>query len=343
MILDTDTLLGTLTRSDPNDVLACFFPDCLVKHKSSAFFAKHMAKHNNDEKVKLTSTKFPITMTRPPSPQHDMVMDVDTVEATPLDLAKFGLQIVSLDMLNMQPAPNLLVCLDCGCGLPPKSTFEHLKFHNIAIQYEEKSTLGEIIADMQCVDHKTTLPIPEKLAGPIPHLKVFDAWKCALCNFCSASSGSFKPHFARLHSTKLGTHAANTLAISAQQYFRNAYCFQVTPSLAGLKSGNPYELYLKKFKPTLTTIDLFPAPASVNEIAPLLRLTQWHEHLKDFIDTRAKVEELLALFKLPTSVQGNPTLGQPLQGLIDDYLRIIRNQANSTTIGVKCLLMECPR
>ncbi|KJA17084.1 hypothetical protein HYPSUDRAFT_146917, partial [Hypholoma sublateritium FD-334 SS-4] len=260
-----------------------------------------------------------------------------------VNLEKFGLKIVALNMLGIQPSPHLLICVDCGCGVPPKSTFDHLKFHNIGITFEDKSKLGEVLVDFKCVDHKAILPIPQPLSGPIQHLKVFNAWKCALCNFCSASPGSFKPHFASLHSTKLGSHASNMVSISAQQYFRNAYCFQVTPSLAGLKHGNPYQLYLKNFKPTLTTIDFFPPPTSVNEINPFLRLTQWHEHLKDFIDTRPKVEALLSLLKLPTSIQGNPALGKPLQYLIDNYLQTIRIQANSTTLGVRCLLMECPR
>lgn len=349
-----------------------------------------MPKHNGDQKVKITSTKFPLSMTIPhhslhsPSPHsfteelhNDAHMDIDLppmvvpelptiqdqvlvqssssnsnkpINATStsnnhhtVNLEKFGLKIVALNMLGIQPSPHLLICVDCGCGVPPKSTFDHLKFHNIGITFEDKSKLGEVLVDFKCVDHKAILPIPQPLSGPIQHLKVFNAWKCALCNFCSASPGSFKPHFASLHSTKLGSHASNMVSISAQQYFRNAYCFQVTPSLAGLKHGNPYQLYLKNFKPTLTTIDFFPPPTSVNEINPFLRLTQWHEHLKDFIDTRPKVEALLSLLKLPTSIQGNPALGKPLQYLIDNYLQTIRIQANSTTLGVRCLLMECPR
>lgn len=132
-------------------------------------------------------------------------------------------------------------------------------------------------------------------------------------------------------------------SIYVQQYFKHSLSFEVTPTLANLDKGNLYELYLKQFTPTLSSTHIFPPPTSVNEVPPLLKITQWHEHLQTFIDTCSKVQFLMSLVKIPTSNHGDPDLGKPLGTLVEQYLKNIQVQANSASIGLKCLLMECPR
>ena len=268
--------------------------------------------------------------------QHTLVNSTD-------NLLQLGLQIVNLTYLDIHPPPALLVCLDCQHGITPKTALEHIKTHNIVIASQDKLSLIEIIETIGCINNKHNFPFPSKLSPPILHLKVSQGWGCCLCNYCSTSSDSFKVHFSKTHPDKIGSHASQMRSIHVQQFFQHSQCFEVTPALANLEQGNSYELYLKQYAPTLTTIHLFPPPNSVNEVSPLLRITQWHEHLKDFIDTHSKVQSMLTLVHLPTLSKGNQDLGKPLELLLDQYLKKIRLQANSASIGLKCLLMECPR
>ncbi len=259
------------------------------------------------------------------------------------DLAQVGLQIINLDFLDISPPPGLLVCMDCKYGIPPKSALEHIKTHHITISSQDKACFANTIETELCVDSKQKLAFPPKLSPPLAGLKVSKGWGCKLCSYCSITSGTFRTHFMDNHLNKLGSQASQMQEINVQQYFQRTPCFEITPSLAHLEKNNLYKLYLQDFSPTLTTSHLLPPPTSVNEVSPLLRMMQWHEHLKDFIGTKVKVEAMKSLFKLPTANHGNQILGKPLGFLINKYLKNIRTQANAATLGIKCLLMECPR
>lgn len=259
------------------------------------------------------------------------------------DFSKLGLQIIDLDFLGIHPPPALLICIDCQHGITPKKALNHIKMHNITIANQDKLSFASTIETSMCVGYKPNLAFPSKLSPPIPGLKVNKGWSCTLCNYCSTNEGTFRQHFSKFHSDKVGSHASYTKIVHAQQYFQHMPSFEVTPTLANLETGNLYELYLKQFTPTLTTNHLLPPAISTNEVTPLLRVTQWHEHLKDFIDTCPKVQCIMSLVKLPTSNNGDQDLGKPLDILIEKYLKSIRVLANTSSIGVRCLLMECPR
>ena len=59
--------------------------------------------------------------------------------------------------------------------------------------------------------------------------------------------------------------------------------------------------------------------------------------------TRTTKLKLLELMKLPTSRQGIAWLGSPLCSTIEGYMRDVQNKAWSVSLGIKCLLKECPR
>lgn len=257
------------------------------------------------------------------------------------DLSTLGLQLINLDFLELNPVPALLVCIECKHGITSKSALDHIKSHNIKIVHQDKSTFAKIIE--ASIDYKHDLPYPPAHSPPIRGLKVSQGWGCTLCNYCSTSSGSFKTHFSKFHPDKTGSHASQMKSIYTQQYFQHSCCFEVNPLLANLEIGNSYELYLKQYTPTLTTSHLLPAAASANEVPPLLKVTQWHEHLKDYINTRSKVQFMMSLVKLPTANNGDQNLGKPLAILVEKYLKDIRQQANSASFALKYLLIECPR
>ena len=79
------------------------------------------------------------------------------------------------------------------------------------------------------------------------------------------------------------------------------------------------------------------------EVPPLLKVTQWHVHLKDFTEDCDRVRKLLELTRLPTSRQGECWLGSPLCATIEGYMKDVHVKANMASLGIKCLLKECPR
>jgi hypothetical protein len=68
----------------------------------------------------------------------------------------------------------------------------------------------------------------------------------------------------------------------------------------------------------------------------------WHEHLSEYLGDKENIARLLALTKLPTSVQGIAWLGAPLRQATVAYLHDTARQAGRSHIATRCLLHECP-
>jgi hypothetical protein len=117
----------------------------------------------------------------------------------------------------------------------------------------------------------------------------------------------------------------------------------VTPSLHGLSEDDLFTVYLRQCAPEIEALCILNPPISPNEVPPLLKVMQWHEHLKDYTTDRDTVRKLLELTTLPTSKAGETWMDLPLRATIEAYMKDVQVKANNASLGIKCLLKECPR
>ena len=116
------------------------------------------------------------------------------------------------------------------------------------------------------------------------------------------------------------------------------------PVLSGMSQDNLFTVYLKQHVPLIDSLHLLNPPLDHNEVPPLLKVTQWREHLAPHIDRdKNKVRLLLELTQPSTSPQDeNSWLGEPLRRTIEAYMKDAAHKGNTSTVGLRRLLMECP-
>lgn len=290
-------------------------------------------------------TPTPSVMQLPVSLDKAIICD-DDAEIIPNSedlLVQAGLKILELTSLQQFPTPQLLVCQSCQIGVSPKLVLPHISKHGIVFLQHAKTKLKTYVEHMNFAAPTTILSFPKPLALPFQYLGITEGYSCNLCRECKDSIGAIQIHLSRQHTIRTGTYKENCSAVSLQQYFPNTPAFSVLPHIDSLPSDNFYDLFVKQFQPSAEELDYISPPLSDNEINPLLKVTQWHEHLAKFITSKSKTASLLQLMKLPTSATGNGNYGKPLATIINDYLKDIRMHANNAALGIKCLLMECPR
>lgn len=81
-------------------------------------------------------------------------------------------------------------------------------------------------------------------------------------------------------------------------------------------------------------------PSSVNDIGPLKRLTNWHEHLDSLLENEEKVEVLLAWLQPPA--RGESWIGPSLRATISLYIKACQKRAKEATVLIRSLLMAYP-
>lgn len=129
---------------------------------------------------------------------------------------------------------------------------------------------------------------------------------------------------------------------SIQTFFNPSpqHWFEVLPVKTTAPTQDIFAVYLQKQVPKFTST-LIGAPIRVHEIPPLLQVTGWHLHLADYIKTQASVKTLLSLVQPPFVKE--PKRLDRLRDIAFDYMKEIRTMAQKSAIGIRCLLMECPR
>jgi Orsellinic acid/F9775 biosynthesis cluster protein D len=290
-----------------------------------------------------------------PTPPHsDNEMDVDVPEPL-LDqaeqpfneeeiLAKASFAIISLPHLQTTPPTQLLVCTKCRHGVLASSLISHSNGHDIKLLPEEKRNLQKIMDNSCFLDDSNEVASPSPPCPPIDGILIQDGFSCSLCSHCCTTFRSMQTHFSSKHKDSSGFAKDNSNAAKVQALFtRRPKYFAVKPILRGLNEDDLFTVYLRQCAPELDSLKILNPPLTPNEVPPLLKITQWHEHLKDYTTDRDTVRKLLELLKLPTSKQGESCLGSPLRNTIESYMKNIRVQANNASIGIKCLLKECPR
>jgi hypothetical protein len=292
----------------------------------------------SDHEMAVDETGSPMDEDEPSLDKVTLPFDDDEV------LAKASFFIVSLSYLQTTPPPQLLVCTKCQHGIMAPSLITHSNSHNIKLLPTDKRNLQAIINNLTFLDDSIEIASPNPPCPPIEGIKVQDGFACDLCSYCCIAVQTMRNHFNDKHKGALGFPKSNCKPVQVQAFFaRRPKFFAVTPSLRGLNKDNLFTKYLQQCAPEIEALTILNPPLNANEVPPLLKVTQWHEHLKDYTNTRVQVQKLLELTKLPTSKKGEGWMGFPLRATIDGYMKDIRDKAHNASLGIRCLLIECPR
>ena len=287
----------------------------------------------------------------PPSSENEMKIDdpQPSIEAGILFnevevLAKASFAIIPLPYFQTTPPTRLLVCTKCCHGVLPSSLLSHSNGHNIKLLPADKRNLRQIMDNSGFLDDSAEIPTPVPPCPPIEGILIQNGFSCNLCTYCCVAVKSIQNHFSEHHKGVLGFSKANSTSAEVQALFaRRPKYFAVTPSLRGLSEDDLFTVYMRQCAPEIEALRILSPPLTPNEIPPLLKVMQWHEHLKDYTTDRDSVRKLLGLTKLPTSKEGEAWMGLPLRATIEGYMKDVRSKANNASLGVRCLLKECPR
>ena len=283
-----------------------------------------------------------------PTPPHsDNEMNVDDTEP-PLDeeevLAKASFAIVLLPHLQTTPPTRLLICTKCQHGILPSSLLSHSSGHNIKLLPADKENLQKIADNSSFLTDSEEVINPTPPCAPIEGILAQNGLACDHCSYCSTGLRTMQNHFSAMHKDVPGYAKANSKSVRVQAFFsRRPKYFAVTPILRGLNNDDLFSVYLRQCAPEIDSLRILNPPITPNEVPPLLKVMQWHEHLKDYTTDRDSVRKLLELTKLPTSKEGEVWMGSPLRTTIEGYMKDVRRKANNASLGIRCLLKECPR
>lgn len=118
--------------------------------------------------------------------------------------------------------------------------------------------------------------------------------------------------------------------------------FRINPTLALSTLQDPFTIYLQNHVPQFTRSTIVSSATQAHEIPPLLQITSWHLHLSDYIHDKDKIQGLQKLMTL-SSLRNSSLLFLRLKEEVFRYMVIVRENARQSAIGIKRLLMECPR
>ena len=277
----------------------------------------------------------------PPEPSVDLIKPSFNEEEV---LAKASFAIITLSHLQTTPPTRLLVCTKCCHGVNSPSLISHSKEHRIPLLPIEKQNLQKIMDNSDFLHDSVEVSSPTPPCSPIEGLLMQEGFSCNVCSHCTTGLRSMQTHFSEKHKDFPGFAKANSTPVKVQSFFsRRPKYFAVTPILRGLRQGDLFMVYLQQCAPEIDGLKILNPPLNTNEVPPLLKITQWHEHLKDYITDRDSVRKLLELTTLPTLKKGEAWLGKPLRSTIDAYMKDVRRKALNSSLGIRCLLKECPR
>jgi hypothetical protein len=282
---------------------------------------------------------------------EEVAMDIEEDRAPHLTelneeslLAQASLQVLRLSCLGSFPVPIVLACKECAHGVTPKQALKHVAKHGVRLSKEEKKALTVWLTDTQLPSMPSDIPIPRRGSAPIEGLQVRQGYACSNCLYAAPELSSIKRHLSMCHPNTLGTFRDHSVTSAVQAYFPSqGIYFAVNTVLAGLDINDPYAIYINQIASVIDSSKKVNPPTSVNEIPPLLKMTLWHVHLADHLTDKDKILAVTSLVSLPTTNRGLKWLGQPLGNIILNYMKDIRKKADNAPLGIKCLLMDCPR
>jgi Protein of unknown function (DUF3505). len=231
----------------------------------------------------------------------------------------------------------------CEQAVLPDAILSHIKSHGVKVGSEMRKEMEENLQNILLV--KTTQEVVQPLSGgpPVELLKMVDGHCCVECSYAAPAARTLQNHWHSTHG-KSQTVSPNLRYIKGtlQTFFQHfgQHYFQVNPALTALSADDTFAIYMRDHVPKFPAFPA-PPPLTEREIPPLLHVTQWHEHLSGYTTNTQTRQELISLVNLKSSsAQGGlKKVGE----VCFEYLKDIRAKANRSTLGMRTLLMECPR
>lgn len=252
--------------------------------------------------------------------------------------------MLALFSLRIHSIFKTIHCMVCESAWLPSSLAGHLKTHGFTLTSQQSQDLQSELVTHN-VEHTSDLTLPLPGGPPIEGLSITtDGHCCTQCTYCSPTFHAFETHWCRKH-PNITTPARDAFILGdIQTFFRPSpqRWFRVNATLSALPPNDPFAIYLQKQVPQLNSTTMIASATHVREIPPLLQVTGWHLHLADYTQDKKEIEGLRKLMVLPSLRNSSPLLTR-LKDIVFQYMLIVRDNARQSAIGIKRLLMECPR
>lgn len=266
--------------------------------------------------------------TQPPIPELE-----NYLTSHPL-LARLGLRIHAY--------LQVVICIGCETCRLPSAIVGHIKRHGIIVDKLDAAELQVLLDAYGVHQHNKVLP-PAPGGPPIPGIKIYEHGLCCTrCTSCFLTRGSVIHHWSVDHpGAKVKTEGKYQNG-AVQTLFNPIPIryFQVDTLQAKYPSGSLFDIFMREELPKVQSERIAP-PIREQEVPILLQMTEWHLHVADWAQDRQKCQTLCDLVILPRGLH-NKGIGR-LNEVVFDYMVTIRNAAQKTPLGIRCLLMECPR
>lgn len=217
--------------------------------------------------------------------------DVDvTPTIFPYDLSKQYLDFLRSIGFQVNSTFKVLICVECMYAVVPSNIPGHLSnTHKISFK-NILSTLNDIVKHFQ-ISTSASVSTPEANREAIDGLKISDGLACSICSYVCLAHSSAEKH---IH----GATKPTFQPCKAQTFFYPTYIryFSVIVPIQILSPSNRYQHFVQQILPSLPKISI-GAPSTTREIPPLLRQTQWHVYLKDWIQEPSKRQAIKSLVK----------------------------------------------
>jgi hypothetical protein len=235
---------------------------------------------------------------------------------------------------------NILICLSCGKAILPDAVLGHAKAtHNIAITRADHHVFNKLTTQIHFSTN--THLIPPVNHQPVPYLKLTPSdYCCNLCSYCCLTKRTFAEHWNSHHQSLSSSilpkdHSHSGIVQTFYHPIAVSY-FEVYPPSPPPSSTSLFDLFLRDVMPSYPPFS-FNIPENSREIPPLLTQTQWHTHLKPYLSTK---QSRLHLYQLAHSANITKT---NLWKLTWNYSNTVSQFASTTSMRIRCLLMEYPR
>ena len=250
----------------------------------------------------------------------------EQVSAPPTELCQVG--ILGKIGFTIQKRLAAFLCITCKEIFPPSHVAQHAKKH-----FHKKTFPGHlggikaVKAQVQAIAvskgiHSGFPAVPTCLQEPFQGLSVLSCTQCQAdeCSYIAGTPSTQKWHASSEHAS---THCA-WMPVLAQRFQKKQPLFQVNAA-GKAQDVNTFGVFKERF---LHHADLHLLPLNTvhnRDITPYLRFTQWHVHLKDYVEDMSERTKLVEWIKRPK--KGAHGIYQNLQQLINRYVDEFRTTA----------------
>nr|GAT45866.1 predicted protein [Mycena chlorophos] len=290
-------------------------------------------------------------------------MDVDAEESDPIEsdpgvpeapppAAWTSHELLTPLHLLHHPALRVLLCTDCpACVIYTHAVAHAQSKHGFRASKDARKTLQDDIDatfSSLCVSRPADVVDPSPASPPIPLLPVLDGWHCPTCGFASHKERTLDNHcYKPDHKLRMGkkdSSPAFCVVRCKVQTLHPEYhhYFVVQPALASLAPGHPFVRFQAIHAHDFVKPDaLFGAPVG-NDVTPLHKITNWHEHLRPYLAHQSTLVDLQSLTDTAHLLKKASRLSV-LPAVCLRYQILVSQLVTVADFPALCLLMDWPR